>query len=147
MERTAAEPVAHLLSRQSSFFRQTVFLNGLLTKHSIIRKNTYPTGVTIPSVGRRSNVLVRREKQNRFQMNRAVDAKLVQTPMRVSFGINIWRGARQMAPVLALGVLGVAMSVASWHAMAEAETHAAVREFDSRAENWTIVLKNGIDDY
>src|SRR6202050_3575544 len=72
---------------------------------------------------------------------------MVQAPMRISFGINIWRGARQLAPVLALGVLGVTMSAASWHVMAEAETRAAAREFDSRAENRSIVLKKGIDDY
>jgi diguanylate cyclase (GGDEF)-like protein len=67
--------------------------------------------------------------------------------MRVSFGINIWRGIRHLAPVLALGVLGAAMSVATWHVMAEAETRSAVHEFEARAENQAIVLKNGIGNY
>jgi diguanylate cyclase (GGDEF)-like protein len=67
--------------------------------------------------------------------------------MRVSFGIMIWRGIRHLVPVLALGILGVAMSVATWHVMVEAETRAAVQEFNSQAENQIIVLKNGIDDY
>jgi diguanylate cyclase (GGDEF)-like protein len=67
--------------------------------------------------------------------------------MRVSFGIDIWRGVRHLAPAIALGVIGVALSVVTWHVMAEAETRSAVREFNGRAENRSIVLKNGIDDY
>jgi len=67
--------------------------------------------------------------------------------MRVSFRIDIWRGIRHLAPVIALGILGVAASFATWYVMAQAESRSAVREFNGRAENRAIVLKNGIADY
>ena len=54
---------------------------------------------------------------------------------------------RYLAPALMVGMCGVVMSVATWYVMAEAETRAAVQEFNSRAENQAIVLKNGIGNY
>jgi hypothetical protein len=68
MKRAAAEPVENVFVIAADFTRsaKTAFLNGLLTKHSTIRKTTYPDGVTIPSLNRRSIVLVSCEKQNRF---------------------------------------------------------------------------------
>ena len=67
MKRAATEPVENVFVVAADFTRsaKTALLNGLLTKHSTIRKTTYPNGVT-PSLDRRNIVLVSCEKQNRF---------------------------------------------------------------------------------
>jgi CHASE1-domain containing sensor protein len=67
--------------------------------------------------------------------------------LKALFGIKIWRGFRHLAPVLALGILGIVASVATWHVMSEEEARAAVHEFEGRAENQAIVLRNGIGNY
>ena len=67
--------------------------------------------------------------------------------MRALFSVEKWRDMRYLAPALMVGICGLVMSVSTWYVMAEAETRAAVFEFDSRAENRTVVLKNGIGNY
>ena len=67
--------------------------------------------------------------------------------MRAFFSIERLQALRHFAPALIVGICGLVMSVGTWYAMVQSETHAAVQEFDSRANNQAIILENGIDDY
>lgn len=51
--------------------------------------------------------------------------------MRALFSVEKWRDMRYLAPALMVGICGLVMSVSTWYVMAEAETRAAVFEFDS----------------
>src|SRR5476651_1716812 len=51
------------------------------------------------------------------------------------------------APVLTVGIIGVAASIFFWYVTAASENRARVQEFDGRANNQAIILQNGIDDY
>jgi diguanylate cyclase (GGDEF)-like protein len=57
------------------------------------------------------------------------------------------RRIRHVAPVLTVGIVGVAVSIFFWYVTATSENHAFVQEFDGRANNQSIILQNGIDDY
>src|ERR1700674_1350768 len=54
---------------------------------------------------------------------------------------------RHVAPVLIVGIVGVAVSIFFWYVTATSEYRAFVQEFDGRANNQSIILQNGIDDY
>jgi diguanylate cyclase (GGDEF)-like protein len=54
---------------------------------------------------------------------------------------------RYLAPVLAVGFVGVAVSIAIWYLMLAAENRASVQEFFSRADNQGSALQNGLNEY
>jgi diguanylate cyclase (GGDEF)-like protein len=54
---------------------------------------------------------------------------------------------RYLAPVLAVGFVGVAVSIAIWYLMLAAENRAFVQEFFSRADNQGSALQNGLNEY
>ena len=54
---------------------------------------------------------------------------------------------RYLAPVLAVGFVGVAVSIAIWYLMLAAENRASVQEFLSRADNQGSALQNGLNEY
>lgn len=54
---------------------------------------------------------------------------------------------RYLAPVLAVGFFGVAVSIAIWYLMLAAENRAFVQEFFSRADNQGSALQNGLNEY
>src|SRR6185295_178845 len=58
-----------------------------------------------------------------------------------------WRRFLHNAPVLAVGILSVVLCVLAWYLTAAAEDRAARLEFLARANNQSIFLQNGIDDY
>ena len=58
-----------------------------------------------------------------------------------------WRRFLHNAPVFAVGILSVVLCVLAWYLTAAAEDRAARQEFLARANNQSIFLQNGIDDY
>jgi diguanylate cyclase (GGDEF)-like protein len=67
--------------------------------------------------------------------------------MRVLFSVNRRRGLWHFAPVLTLGIVGFAASVAVWQLIVHAEDRAFVEAFSGRANNQATILQNGLDDY
>src|ERR1700680_3617702 len=57
------------------------------------------------------------------------------------------RRIRHFAPVLTVGIVSVAVSIFFWYVTAASENRTFVQEFDGRANNQSIILQNGIDDY
>jgi diguanylate cyclase (GGDEF)-like protein len=51
------------------------------------------------------------------------------------------------APILSVGIVGVAASVGVWYLTIAAENRALVQDLAGRASNQSIILQNGIDDY
>jgi diguanylate cyclase (GGDEF)-like protein/PAS domain S-box-containing protein len=58
-----------------------------------------------------------------------------------------WRRMRRAVPVLAAGIVSIAVSIAVWRLTVASETRTAVIEFDQRAGNQARVLQSGIADY
>jgi CHASE1-domain containing sensor protein len=54
---------------------------------------------------------------------------------------------RHFAPIVAVGIVSVAASVAVWHLTRASEHRALVEEFSSRAHNQATILQGGVDDY
>jgi diguanylate cyclase (GGDEF)-like protein len=67
--------------------------------------------------------------------------------MRRSISMENTHRIRQLAPVLAVGIIGVAASISVWYLALAAENRALAQELDARAGNQATVLQNGIDDY
>jgi diguanylate cyclase (GGDEF)-like protein len=55
--------------------------------------------------------------------------------------------ARYLAPMIAVGLVGVAVSVSIWSLMRASENRTFSQELTSRADNQANILQNGIDDY
>jgi diguanylate cyclase (GGDEF)-like protein len=62
-------------------------------------------------------------------------------------GMETGRHIRHFAPVLAVGMLGVAASISVWYLTIAAEDRAFAQELTARADNQTTTLQNGIDRY
>jgi CHASE1-domain containing sensor protein len=58
-----------------------------------------------------------------------------------------WRRFRPFVPVLAVAMVGVAVSLLVSYLAAASVSRAFVQEFSGRAHNQAIVLQSGIDDY
>src|ERR1700751_4478576 len=64
-----------------------------------------------------------------------------------SVGIKPGGGIRHVAPVLIVGIVGAAVSLAAWYLTVAAEHRAFLQEFSNRANNQAVALQNGIGDY
>jgi CHASE1-domain containing sensor protein len=60
---------------------------------------------------------------------------------------GVWRRIRRVGPVLAVGLVGVAVSITVWYLAIALENRAFEQEFSGRADNQIIMLQNGIGDY
>lgn len=60
---------------------------------------------------------------------------------------DFWLGVRHFAPAHTAAIIGVAASVAVWYLAFSTEHRAMVDEFYARANNQTITMENGIDNY
>jgi CHASE1-domain containing sensor protein len=58
-----------------------------------------------------------------------------------------WRRIRQFAPTLAVGIVGVVVSISVWYLTVASENRAFVQEFVGRANNQAVILQTRIDDY
>jgi diguanylate cyclase (GGDEF)-like protein len=55
--------------------------------------------------------------------------------------------ARYIAPIVAIAIVSVTVSLAAWRLMVESDDHAFVEGFSGRANNQAIVLRKGIESY
>jgi CHASE1-domain containing sensor protein len=62
-----------------------------------------------------------------------------------NFGNGRW--FRHLAPVLAMGVIGIVVSISVWYLTFTSENRAIGQEFSNRADNQAVALQNGIDSY
>jgi CHASE1-domain containing sensor protein len=67
--------------------------------------------------------------------------------MRGLFQKENWHRIWDIAPVLTVGIIGVAASIFFWYLTFASENRAFVQEFDGQANNQAIILQNGIDEY
>jgi diguanylate cyclase (GGDEF)-like protein len=67
--------------------------------------------------------------------------------MRGLFITENGRWIRHFAPTLAVGIVGVVVSISIWYLMAASENRAFRQEFAGRASNQASILQNGIDEY
>jgi diguanylate cyclase (GGDEF)-like protein/PAS domain S-box-containing protein len=58
-----------------------------------------------------------------------------------------WRRIRHIAPVLALGIVGIAVTVTVWGLTDASENRTLVQEFSGRANNQAAALQNGVNGY
>ena len=57
------------------------------------------------------------------------------------------RWIRQIAPILSVAILGIAVSIAAWHQTVASEDRTAELEYARRSDNQANVLQSGIDEY
>ena len=67
--------------------------------------------------------------------------------MRGLFSTENGRWIRHFTPILAVGIVGVVVSISVWYLMAASENRAFRQEFAGRANNQANILQNGIDEY
>jgi CHASE1-domain containing sensor protein len=63
------------------------------------------------------------------------------------FNLENGRWIRYFTPVIAIGIVGVAVSISGWYLAVGSENRAFELEFAGRAGNQPIILKNGVGDY
>jgi diguanylate cyclase (GGDEF)-like protein/PAS domain S-box-containing protein len=61
--------------------------------------------------------------------------------------LKTWDRIRHIAPVLALGFVGIAVTVAVWGLTVSSENRTLVQEFSGRANNQAAALQNGVNGY
>ena len=60
--------------------------------------------------------------------------------------MTIWRRIQHFAPVLTVGIVGVAVSILVWYLTVASENRAFWQDFPGRAANQATILQNGIDN-
>lgn len=74
--------------------------------------------------------------------------KLRKRVLRGNLSISTnWHRIRQVAPILALAIVGIAVSFAVWGLTVASENRTLVQEFSGRAQNQAAALQNGVNGY
>jgi diguanylate cyclase (GGDEF)-like protein/PAS domain S-box-containing protein len=63
------------------------------------------------------------------------------------FKLTNWRRVQHVAPILALAIVGIAVSVTVWGLTAASEDRRLAQEFSGRANNQAAALQNGVNGY